>query len=571
MALAYIAQAKLDRCVVVCERMQKLFDPKFDQNVSAMPLCRALECLNQCSSCPSISTAYIYLKIFLEQGNHAEAVKQVQNACVCADFVPAVLEVFCQEAVKSRAYVVAKEALVKLHAAAMDAQRDGRPKPVDASEGALLSSLVVCILSSLEQDVSKESKASSDEEPAAAAAAPSGSTRQELAKYLMLAGKRLEELGYSTFFGDDDVPSKPSQLEWLATVAWNRAHEAASAGDFESAAPLLAAHASLLSKHPSAGIPRWAKSRRTAYALASAAALEVHTLNPTHDASLSLAMHMIMSCHKATDDETKANMDDIGAKIIFQEWRTKGSIYSNQANTLCMDDLQEFYVALRSKDEAKVESLLTDCIPKAAALLPAADTVRLAVETRDTKLSGMPTTQRCFALALSRVMTEEMPDMQLAAELVRSLIVLASNDKEKLKQYKEAHSIISNVSQKSPADNGDPGYGLEGAGAKEQSHVVVYPEKEMRWLVATCWNKGAAHLRFSRYMHAMSLPERFSISPLMYSFSIASRYTEAVAFMQTARKILEHCPCMIQEYKQIMTQGISMANQLQQHQHGHAQ
>ena len=68
-------------------------------------------------------------------------------------------------------------------------------------------------------------------------------------------------------------------------------------------------------------------------------------------------------------------------------------------------------------------------------------------------------------------------------QISHSLIKMAMTDEDRLHQYKEAASIVQGATA--------PGRGSpDGNGG--------YPDMELRWLVSSCWNRGAYHARFSR-------------------------------------------------------------------------
>lgn len=92
----------------------------------------------------SISATFMRLRIAIEQSNEEEAIRQVGSVCACPDFSPAMLEVFCQEAVKAGAWAVAKEALVRLldnmGSKAQQLQRS------ELTEATILRALIQCMV-----------------------------------------------------------------------------------------------------------------------------------------------------------------------------------------------------------------------------------------------------------------------------------------------------------------------------------------------------------------------------------------------------------------------------------------
>ena len=64
-------------------------------------------------------------------------------------------------------------------------------------------------------------------------------------------------------------------------------------------------------------------------------------------------------------------------------------------------------------------------------------------------------------------------------QVLRSLITMATHDQDRLQQYKEAAGIISTHQGGAPPS--------------------AYPDRELRWLISSCWNRGAHHVRYWRY------------------------------------------------------------------------
>ena len=80
-----------------------------------------------------------------------------------------------------------------------------------------------------------------------------------------------------------------------------------------------------------------------------------------------------------------------------------------------------------------------------------------------------------------------------------------------LKALQEAAAVLgavaSGVQRSAAADEGSEGskglasMGMEEGGGyegKEQGKRGMFPAQEMEWLVSSCWNKGAHHLRCMR-------------------------------------------------------------------------
>lgn len=59
-------------------------------------------------------------------------------------------------------------------------------------------------------------------------------------------------------------------------------------------------------------------------------------------------------------------------------------------------------------------------------------------------------------------------------QTLRSLLEMSPSDEDKLKLYNEAKELLVGL----PGD--------------------VYPDRELQWLVTTCWNRGAHQAKFQR-------------------------------------------------------------------------
>ena len=87
-----------------------------------------------------------------------------------------------------------------------------------------------------------------------------------------------------------------------------------------------------------------------------------------------------------------------------------------------------------------------------------------------------------------------MHGLTAATQITRSLITTATSDDARLHHYKEALSIILGAASAAGRGNGasHPGDGTHGGSSG-------YPDRELRWLLTSCWNRGAHHIRFSRW------------------------------------------------------------------------
>jgi hypothetical protein len=84
-------------------------------------------------------------------------------------------------------------------------------------------------------------------------------------------------------------------------------------------------------------------------------------------------------------------------------------------------------------------------------------------------------------------------------QLLRTLVLMATRDDERLQQYREALSIVASVATGRPSAAVQAWVEPQPGGSSDGEAAGVYPKRELQWLVTTCWNRGAHHARFSRY------------------------------------------------------------------------
>ncbi|KIY95146.1 hypothetical protein MNEG_12815 [Monoraphidium neglectum] len=81
-----------------------------------------------------------------------------------------------------------------------------------------------------------------------------------------------------------------------------------------------------------------------------------------------------------------------------------------------------------------------------------------------------------LSATLAKLMARGDPDWPRVALVVRQMAGAATSDAERLKVFEEAAQIMGSAP---PLEGGAKGY----------------PEREARWLAASCWNAGLARLR----------------------------------------------------------------------------
>lgn len=83
-------------------------------------------------------------------------------------------------------------------------------------------------------------------------------------------------------------------------------------------------------------------------------------------------------------------------------------------------------------------------------------------------------------------------------QTLRTLLELTSSDMDKLKMYKEAKQLLAGL----PSN--------------------AYPDRELQWLVTTCWNRGAHQAKFQRFEAAVQYM-RLALALLDHCHSLSAR------------------------------------------------
>lgn len=85
-------------------------------------------------------------------------------------------------------------------------------------------------------------------------------------------------------------------------------------------------------------------------------------------------------------------------------------------------------------------------------------------------LSGFSLRCACETAALHAELCKAMPCLQT----LRTLVEMSPNDADKLRLYQEAKELLAGLPS------------------------IAYPDRELQWLVTTCWNRGAHQAKFQR-------------------------------------------------------------------------
>ena len=111
----------------------------------------------------------------------------------------------------------------------------------------------------------------------------------------------------------------------------------------------------------------------------------------------------------------------------------------------------------------------------------------------------------------------------IAMQTLRTLLELSPTDGDKIKLYQQGKELLA---------------GLPGS---------AYPDRELQWLVSTCWNRGAHQAKFlrckaaERYMrlalglleHCHSLSGRKQVGVIMFLLQAGQLRAAALIGMQT--------------------------------------
>ena len=83
-------------------------------------------------------------------------------------------------------------------------------------------------------------------------------------------------------------------------------------------------------------------------------------------------------------------------------------------------------------------------------------------------------------------------------QTMRTLMELTSSDVDKIKLYEEAKQLLAGL----PSN--------------------AYPDRELQWLVTSCWNKGAHQAKFQRFEAAVQYM-RLALALLEHCHSLSAR------------------------------------------------
>lgn len=344
------------------------------------------------------------------------------------------------------------------------------------------------------------------------------------------------------------------------------------------------------------------QARRTAYVLAASSAIQVHKARPAHAASLALASSMIASSRRARSAVAEsaaaaapysglgAGAGSVaGAAGTGDHAAAAGGVSAPPVAPMPMDEIEaccvcrEVEVALRRCDRAEVRRLLSDssCLPDAVGFLAAPHLLQLAEAARRGPYEDLWACQCLYRLVLDQAVhvsgsssgnaalvatAAAAPigmafhsnaaalgpaggtgaaqhqgrgfDGALVSRLVRELVLLASRDDERLRRYKDALSIISTLARRQAIAHtptcDTAGEGDAPVSGAASTFLALYPDPELRWLVTSCWNRGCHHRRLSR-------PR------------------DAVPYLRTAVRMLQHFPAMAAEHEAMMGEQLRLA------------
>eukprot|EP00798_Chlamydomonas_sp_ICE-L_P014783 gene14783-20833_t len=258
----------------------------------------------------------------------------------------------------------------------------------------------------------------------------------------------------------------------------------------EPCAELMASSASLLEKHPDPQASQ-REACKAAYLLAAIAVLRackaaVVGASLTERDYLLWADRMITSGQGVADTSDRQEGDGArcpgDVEMTDQESLPKPGMNVKGLNTSLRS--QEFCIAARLQDVGRVTHLIDSVLPDLQDL-DAETLLEMSSWCKGEAWEETGVRKKCYRLALKLMLREESQSLGQLSQTLRELLKLTHDDSEKLKQFQEARSILTDLMTKLSC--------RQGAGEQQ-----IYPDEELQWLIATCFNKGALHARFSR-------------------------------------------------------------------------
>lgn len=159
--------------------------------------------------------------------------------------------------------------------------------------------------------------------------------------------------------------------------------------------------------------------------------------------------------------------------------------------------IMEFELAIHIKDVGCQHAVLQHCIE--APNFSAESMLKLAYLSKAALNSNPDVTRQALQAALQLLLSKghAVPHDQVAQTL-RTLLELSSTDEDKIKLYQQAKELLA---------------GLPGS---------AYPDRELQWLVSTCWNRGAHQAKFLR-CEAAERYMRLALGLLEHCHSLSGR------------------------------------------------
>ncbi|DBA79640.1 TPA: hypothetical protein ACH3X1_008321 [Trebouxia sp. C0004] len=159
--------------------------------------------------------------------------------------------------------------------------------------------------------------------------------------------------------------------------------------------------------------------------------------------------------------------------------------------------IMEFELAVHIKDAGCQHAVLQRC--REAPNFSAESMLKLAYFSKAALNSNPDVTRLALQAALQLLLSKghAVPHDQVAQTL-RTLLELSPTDEDKIKLYQQAKELLA---------------GLPGS---------AYPDRELQWLVSTCWNRGAHQAKFLR-CEAAERYMRLALGLLEHCHSLSGR------------------------------------------------
>ncbi|XP_050204599.1 TPR repeat-containing protein ZIP4 [Mercurialis annua] len=396
---------------------------------------RAEEYINEAEKLePTSASAFLKFKIYLQNGNHSDAINQIQAMKSCIDFIPDFLTLSAHEALACHSLSVAVASLSNL----LNFYTLGKPMPTTEVE------VLRTIITILAKDPGNE---------------------PEILKFMKRALARASELGRECFFGKGEVGRR--EQNWFLVTSWNFGTKCGKDKNFELCSEFLR----LITEFYVDPIDGQAEEhcimvcKSLILTVSAMIASENQKEVALMDSELKQAVELLDKAGKMLKSITVGArlLDDkittIEPELVFMYTFNAYDIHGRLDNSGSQQQLHIVKTFASSKA----------CNPK----------YLLQIGLTATRGPRSNPEVATFALneSLSALLSSPSPDYQDIGIILRALILIASlhkgdsDDDIVYNMYKQAYRIM--------------------VGLKEGE----YPIEEGKWLAMTAWNRAAVPVR----------------------------------------------------------------------------